>query len=501
MTDEILKPDHKYLATRDYEQIKKDEHPLLISRLDSTWIRTNDTGIRLLEILQKPKSFQEVCDIMSVDFDLPVALIRESIEPFFRGALNSGFIREMDGLDADTLFKPLGPREGWTDDIRLMTIWLHVTKACNLKCYYCSVSASPQAGRKRELTLQEIEAIYENLPEGPQYKTVISGGEPFIRDDILDIIKICKSHGLTYLTTNGIIENQQVLMDSLAHLDELQISIDGPDAAVHEKMRGRGSFDKAMETLSLLKSSEYKNYWISTTATKHNLPYLTKMLRFAYTHKALGLYVGRLMPSGRSRNNPSIMPDSARLKAELDKLWFAYHALIAFNRNRKDFEFELHVARDMVYRTIFNQKFYNCGFGGCGTISVAHNGDVYPCSNLQVSELKMGNVRRKPFLDILTEGRAKYSELNVDTLPVCKECSVRYTCGGGCPALSYYTNGKFETKNPACAQHFENVIHWSQNVSPMVYSPKYAHRTSMDAQTQLTGDAAQESSGKTGTAK
>jgi radical SAM protein with 4Fe4S-binding SPASM domain len=404
------------------------------------------------------------------EYELPVSLIQESVEPFLQGALQSGFIRL-----SDPSHQP-EPEAGkdWLATLPLMTLWLHVTNACNLKCYYCSQQAGPRVDRSAELRPAEIAALYQDLPPGTRYKTVISGGEPFIREDLLEILKVSKSYGLTYLTTNGIVDDETILLDSLPYLDEIQVSVDGPDASIHDRMRGAGSFSKTEHTLRLLKEAGFQDIWISTTATSDNVSYLTRMLRFAYTCGARGLYVGRLMPSGRSRHNPTFFADERALDKELENLWLAYTTLADFNKNNKNFNFSLQIAGDKLMRSIFGQKFHNCGLGGCGTISVAHNGDVYPCSLLHVDEFKLGNVRQSTLAEIIRKGRAEYGRLTVDNLEHCRDCEVRYICGGGCLAKSYYRTGDLQSKNPECAKHYQNVINWCWHVSPRIYHARFA---------------------------
>ncbi len=471
--ESVVNGDKAYIALQDYERLEKDGLYLLISRLDSSWVRTNAMGLKLLELLRSPRRFEEVCDILSREYSIPAHLIREAIEPFFKGALEIGFVREVGESGEEALFLPLSRTDDWLENLPIMTIWLHVTNACNLKCGYCSLESDPKADRARDLTVEEIAGLYDRLPAGPRYKTVISGGEPFVRKDILEILKASKEHGLTYLTTNGIVPERGVLEESLDYLDEIQVSVDGPDASVHDLLRGKGSFDKTLSTLNVIKESGFKDFWIATTATRHNVDHLKEMVRFAYSLEAKGLYIGRLMPCGRGREFEAMAPSDEEIDEALEKVWFAYAMLMDFHKNRKGFDFALTVARDKITRTVFGQKFHTCGLGGCGVISVAHSGNVYPCSLLHVEELKLGNVREEPFHAILERSRLTYRQRTVDASPQCMDCSVRYMCGGGCPALAYHLHGDMERQNTECERNYNNIIQWCWKVTPKFFRPSY----------------------------
>ena len=474
MGDDLFQDGRQFLALQDYERHEKEGGQLLlISRLDSKWIRTNAMGAVILERLGEPGTFRALAAALATEYDLPESLIRESIEPFLQGALKTGFIQPYDPERGEGVTSTFVPVQEWVDALSLQTIWIHVTNACQLRCGYCSVASAPDLDRSKDLTLDEIASIYEGLPEGPVYKTVISGGEPFLREDIVEIAKECKKHGYTYLTTNGIVEDKQRLIDALPYLDEFQISVDGPDSTVHDRIRGEGSFARIETTLAWLKEQKYDNLWISTTAINDNVESLTKMLRFAYGHGARGFYVGRLIPSGRSRDNSAIFPTEEQLEGELKRLWWAYGTLVDYNKKNREFKFELTVARDKLGRAFSGQRFHNCTLGGCGTISIAHNGDVYPCSLLHLEAMKIGSVREEPFREILKLGQALYSRYTVDTLPHCKDCTVRYICGGGCLALPYYADGDLGSRNPECKYNLDNVVDWCWEIGPVFYRPRY----------------------------
>ena len=55
-----LQEETRYVAFQDYQCLEHDGQILLISRLDSTWVRTNAMGVRLLQILKSPKYIKEV---------------------------------------------------------------------------------------------------------------------------------------------------------------------------------------------------------------------------------------------------------------------------------------------------------------------------------------------------------------------------------------------------------------------------------------------------------
>ncbi|MFH0797821.1 MAG: radical SAM protein [Candidatus Woesearchaeota archaeon] len=143
---------------------------------------------------------------------------------------------------------------------------LYVTSRCNAKCKHCFYINQLNSA-KPELTLDQIEDIAMSLKE--RVKTLmISGGEPFIRDDIPEICGIFMEINGTQrvsIDTNGILTDKivravtQILEDNPAQKLHVQISFDGPEE-VHEKIRGvPGCYKKSMKTLEELEKLSNAN--------------------------------------------------------------------------------------------------------------------------------------------------------------------------------------------------------------------------------------------------
>ncbi len=131
----------------------------------------------------------------------------------------------------------------------------YVTSRCNLRCRHCFYMPQILSGRKQELSLEEFERIAANLPRLVQLS--IGGGEPLLREDLAEIIRIYrKVSGVSYFTlpTNATLpERTERLLNEVlpsirpAHL-RLSLSLDGVGEE-HDRIRGvQGTFDRFKET-------------------------------------------------------------------------------------------------------------------------------------------------------------------------------------------------------------------------------------------------------------
>jgi MoaA/NifB/PqqE/SkfB family radical SAM enzyme len=119
-----------------------------------------------------------------------------------------------------------------------------ITYKCNLHCGNCVVKNFNQ-----ELDIESSIKIIKNIPVEWVY---ITGGEPFLNDDLIDICKELKSNNKKIgVTTNGTIHN----FDVLEYVDRIGVSIDGLKE-YHDEYRGNGVFDLAIEFLNYCKNKE-----------------------------------------------------------------------------------------------------------------------------------------------------------------------------------------------------------------------------------------------------
>jgi radical SAM protein with 4Fe4S-binding SPASM domain len=135
-----------------------------------------------------------------------------------------------------------------------------ITSRCNAKCEYCLFRKQvDDKTRGSELSLKEIELIADKY--GKIAKLSLSGGEPFLRNDIAEIVRTITQRCGTKIIdipTNGslsetIKEKVETILDAHSSIIlEIQLSVDGP-AEIHNRLRGiDGLFDKTLKTYDLL---------------------------------------------------------------------------------------------------------------------------------------------------------------------------------------------------------------------------------------------------------
>ena len=131
-------------------------------------------------------------------------------------------------------------------------LWVYSNFHCNLACDYCVVASSPSA-RRRQLSPERFAALVdEALDEGFQ-ELYLTGGEPFVHPQILEMIEYASDRMTTVVLTNAMLftGRRRAELTRLAGRTglTLQSSIDGACAQTHDRWRGAGSWVRAMDGL------------------------------------------------------------------------------------------------------------------------------------------------------------------------------------------------------------------------------------------------------------
>lgn len=146
-------------------------------------------------------------------------------------------------------------------DDKIRILW-EITPYCNMNCKHCLFYENTKLENKEELSTKEVYKIIDNLAKEKSLNAIwLSGGEPLLRKDIVEICKYISSYGIEpSLSTNGILLDKQKIEElSNAGVKYIHLSIDGAKPQTHDNLRGvKGSFNKLMNVLDLLKDSKIK---------------------------------------------------------------------------------------------------------------------------------------------------------------------------------------------------------------------------------------------------
>src|SRR5579864_941111 len=148
-------------------------------------------------------------------------------------------------------------------------LWLYTNFDCNLHCDYCCVRSSPTAPR-RELGLARVQRIAREAAELGVREIFVTGGEPFLLEDIGDILLACSGAAPTTVLTNGMLFAGRRI-GSLRALRRdrvvLQISLDSPRPELHDLHRGPGTWARTREGIQRARTFGFRVRLAATVST------------------------------------------------------------------------------------------------------------------------------------------------------------------------------------------------------------------------------------------
>lgn len=301
-------------------------------------------------------------------------------------------------------------------------IYVYLTNRCNQRCRHCYMYAGENTSN--ELSTSEIVNLLKNFSTIGGRVVTFTGGEVTVRPDFLTIIEVAKKLDLTVcVLTNGVLWSQQFIRKAAKYIDEVQVSIDGFDAESYRAVRGSNAFGDVLVSVNRLVEAGIR---VTVAVT----PLLDTLLgnEKCYVDFAKDLLARYKGKEFFVKFNTELMDgrDITPTEEEND----LYRATMKSIKNQcSPFSEEEGFAINHRNNTIFN----NCGYGG---LTIAANGDVYFC-NLTAKCAKQGNIRIDSFDDIWKKSQKARALSDVNQLTPCKECALKYICGGGCRVKNF----------------------------------------------------------------
>lgn len=336
-----------------------------------------------------------------------------------------------------------------------LLVFYEVTQACDLICQHCRACAQTRP-HPAELTTDESLRLIDQIVEFPTPPMlVLTGGDPFKRADIFELVEHAAGSGLdvsvtpsaTPLVTQGAIRR---LRD--AGISRMAVSIDGADAPTHDATRGvAGSFDRSLEILADARDAGIP-VQVNTTLTPTILNQIDRMAEMLARQEIVMWSVFFLVPVGRADQMLRLSADQcevafARLWRQSQRQPYAIKTTEAPHYRRFVIQHQLPKARRDPSAT--PPGFISAGVNdGKGVMFVSHAGLVHPSGFLPIV---CGMFPLEHVVQIYQDSPVFCALRDADRLEgKCRNCEFRNICGGS-RARAYSVTGNLFAQEPDCA--------------------------------------------------
>lgn len=158
-----------------------------------------------------------------------------------------------------TSAEPLGATVPTVPLLSLEQLWIQVSgTVCNLRCRHCFISCSPDNHSFWFMNREMVRSALEESAEMNVQEYYFTGGEPFMNNEMEGILEDALQYGPATVLTNATlftprrVEALGELCAKSPHRLELRVSIDGPSPEINDPIRGKGTFERAMEGVGAL---------------------------------------------------------------------------------------------------------------------------------------------------------------------------------------------------------------------------------------------------------
>lgn len=346
-----------------------------------------------------------------------------------------------------------------------------ITGACNLKCRHCFMSA-PHA-KHGAPSHEEIIRIADQLAECGVFTAGLTGGEPLIREDFLEIIDALKEReiGISTIFTNGWLVDEKLLdeLDRRNVHPAFQLSFDG--IGYHDFLRGvEGAEERTIHALELLKERQYA-VSVSMSMHRKNAPVLRETIRLLGSLGVGSVKCGSMMEIGEWAS-PEVRGLQLTPEEELEIFeeyipqYFEDDAPVSIMLGGM-FEYRKGDPRWGIY---YHQECSREEEGAvpvCGVLTsnffIGADGMVCPCMGMADCGYAKNfpNLQKTPLREILGEGEfTKLCETSVgqirDHNPECRNCEHIDKCTGGCRNVVLLNGDDYYGVDPAECWFFKN---------------------------------------------
>ena len=332
-----------------------------------------------------------------------------------------------------------------------LLLQFHITGRCNLRCKHCYREEGNVQPLTTEMVLDVIDQFaalqrrYNEIHHIQKRGHInITGGEPFIREDVDRILDYLGSYREQF--SFGVLSNGSFLDENRMNVLKkngvafVQLSIDG-NREMHDSLRAAGDYDRTMKTAKMLEQHGIRAY-ISFTANQSNYIYLPHVAAECRKYGITKLWTDRLVPIGTGEQlqdlviTKDILPEYLNTIKKAQGTWFTR---LLYPKTQV-------TANRALQFLGADGDIYSCS-AGKSLITVDEFGQVMPCRRMPIH---CGNIAEQTLEDIYFNNEV-FTALRKKNIPKkCSSCKYSYFCHGGAKCQAYAVRGSFYGADPGC---------------------------------------------------
>ncbi|RYZ89000.1 MAG: radical SAM protein [Proteobacteria bacterium] len=324
---------------------------------------------------------------------------------------------------------------------RFLPIQIDITNSCNLRCAHCYHSDHSNKGALDLDSWKQVLRQYQLLTTKLVFKPsiILCGGEPLLSPNLFPLLehieRLFPEARISILTNGTIIKEKMVGQFKPYKNLQFQVSLDGPNAEIHDTVRGSGNFDRALEGIRLLQNANFKVKALAVLS-RRNSSLIEDFFKLAARRQFESMNFVRLVPEGYGRKLVDENTDQPLLGRELKAAMEAIVQMMAKYR-----------VRSHVQAPLFDLIAPGLGRSGRFEESIIVDYQGYLTASSR-SKIRLGHALQDGLEKVFCENLI-YNSIRKRKVEGCGSCSLYSVCGGDRNA-AYAATGNFLAKDPGC---------------------------------------------------
>ncbi len=356
-------------------------------------------------------------------------------------------------------------------DKKPVVVW-NMTQRCNLKCVHCYAHAVEPSNHKDPISTDQAKTLIDDLAQFGAPVILFSGGEPLVREDLVELAKYATSKGMrAVISTNGtLITKAKAKELKEVGLSYVGISLDGAEA-VHDKFRGvTGSYKQALKGVENCQAEGLK-VGLRFTINKRNASEIPHLFDLIEALEVPRICFYHLVYSGRGSELIKEDLDHAETRAVVDLIMDRTRDLHDRGMAKEVLTVDNHADGPYVYYRLLKEdpkraaevlellKMNEGNSSGRGIGCISWDGSVH--ADQFMRHHTFGNVLERPFSEIWTDESIELLHKLKDKRPHvkgrCATCRFLNVCGGNFRARAEAYFDDFWAHDPACYLSDEEI--------------------------------------------
>ena len=349
-------------------------------------------------------------------------------------------------------------------DKKPVVVW-NMTQRCNLKCVHCYAQAVDPSAHKDQISNAKAKEIIDDLAQFGAPVILFSGGEPLVREDLVDLAKYAISKGMrAVISTNGtLITKSKAKELKEVGLSYVGISLDGNEA-VHDSFRGvKGSYKQALKGVENCQAEGLK-VGLRFTINKRNAMEVPHLFNLIEELEVPRICFYHLVYSGRGSDLIKEDLNHQETRDVVDLIMDRTRELFDKGKPKEVLTVDNHADGPHVYHRLLKEdperakevlellKMNEGNSTGRGIGCISWDGKVH--ADQFMRHHTFGNVLERPFSEIWVDEKIELLHKLKDKRPHvkgrCAKCRFLNVCGGNFRARAEAYYDDFWAQDPAC---------------------------------------------------